>query len=264
MPAARDPTALTPDSIRGHWLREVWASSIGKKIVVAITGLILALYIVVHAAANLKVFQGVGEGSGGPAIDRYAEWLRTVGEPGIPREGILWAVRVILILALVLHVTGVIQLYRRNRAARPPEGRSVARIQRSLAARTMLVTGLLLLAFVVFHVLQFTTRTIDVTPLHEGTVYLNLYEAFQEWYVVLIYVAAVIGLGFHLWHAIWSAAQTWGADKPNRNPTIRRFAAGTAIVVTVGFAAVPICFWTDVLPEPGGAELAAAGDAEAR
>ena len=245
-------TALTPDSIRGRWLRELWASSIGKKIVVAITGVILALYVVAHAAGNLKAFQGAGENAGGPSLDHYAEWLRTVGEPAIPRQGLLWTIRIVLILALILHVTAVIQLTKRNREARPAEGSSAKRIRRSFASRTMLITGLLLLAFVVFHVLHFTTRTIHPTPLTEGTVYANLYGAFHEWYFVLIYVAAVCGLGFHLWHAIWSATQTWGADKPNRNPTLRRFSAGTAIVVTVAFAAVPIAFWTDILPAPPG------------
>lgn len=250
--SVRDATSLTPEPIRGRWLREVWASSIGKKIVVAVTGAILALYVLLHMLGNLKAFQGTGEGDGGPAIDHYAEWVRTVGEPAIPREGILWAIRVVLVLALVLHVTGVIQLTRRNRAARPAGSLRATRIQRSWASRTMLVTGLLLLVFVVFHILQFTTRTIDITPLAAGTVYLNLYEAFREWYFVLIYVAAVSALGLHLWHGVWSATQTWGADAPNRNRTLRRFAAGTAMVVAVGFAAVPVCFWVGILPEPSG------------
>ena len=114
-------TALTPDSIRGRWLRELWASSIGKKIVVAITGVILALYVVAHAAGNLKAFQGAGENAGGPSLDHYAEWLRTVGEPAIPRQGLLWTIRIVLILALILHVTAVIQLTKRNREARPAE-----------------------------------------------------------------------------------------------------------------------------------------------
>ena len=88
----------------------------------------------------------------------------------------------------------------------------------------------------------------------EGTVYLNLYEAFHEWYFVVLYVAAVTALGFHLWHAVWSASQTWGSDKPNRNPTIRRFSAAVAITVTVAFAIVPLGFIADVFPEPPAAE----------
>ncbi len=251
MSGSGDATALAPDSIRGRWLRELWASSIGKKIVVAVTGAILVLYVVAHAAGNLKAFQGTGDSSGA-SLDHYAEWLRTVGEPAIPREGILWTIRVILVLALILHITAVIQLTKRNHEARPAEGRHAKKIRRSLASRTMLVTGLFLLAFIVFHVLHFTTRTIHPTALAEGTVYLNLYQAFHEWYFVLLYVAAVGALGFHLWHAIWSATQTWGADKPNRNPTLRRFSAGTAIVVSVAFAAVPIAFWVDILPAPPG------------
>ncbi len=127
----------------------------------------------------------------------------------------------------------------------------------------MLLGGLLLLFFIVFHILQFTTRTIDVTPLAEGTVYANLYEAFQKWYFVLLYLAAVLALGFHLRHAVWSVTQTWGADKPNRNPTLRRLSAGTAIVVTAAFAAVPVAFFAGALPEPPAA-AASSIEAQAR
>ena len=234
--------------VRGRWLREVWASTIGKKIIVAITGVIMGVYVVLHVLGNLKAFQGTGDGAA--AIDKYAEWLRTVGEPAIPREGVLWLVRVVLVLALVLHVVAIAQLSARNVAARPP--RSGAKVLgRSLSSRTMLYTGILILAFVVFHILHFTTRTIDVTPLGEGTVYANLYNAFQEWYFVAIYVGAALLIGLHLWHGLWSTTQTAGWDKPNRNPSIRRFAAGTALVITVGFAAVPLAYWLEILPEPG-------------
>ena len=204
MPATGEVAASAP---RGRWLREVWASTIGKKVIVAITGAILALYVILHALGNLKAIQGTG--AGGAAIDRYAEWLRTVGSPVIPRNGVLWVIRAILIVALVLHVVAIVQLTRRNRAARPP-GAPAPRIQRTLASRTMLLTGILILAFVVFHILQFTTRTIQVTPIYQGTDYLNLYDAFQKWYFVAIYVIAVVILGVHLRHALWSVTQTAG------------------------------------------------------
>jgi succinate dehydrogenase / fumarate reductase cytochrome b subunit len=174
----------------------------------------------------------------------------------IPRSGLLWTIRIVLALALVVHVAGVLQLWRRNREARPEGHRDAPVLRRTLAARTMMVTGLLVLAFIVFHILQFTTRTIHPTPLGSGTVYANLYDAFQEWWLVLIYVAAVVLLGLHLFHALWSATHTAGWDKPNRNPTLRRGAAVLAIGVTVAFAAVPIAFWVDALPEPSGAQLA--------
>ena len=176
----------------------------------------------------------------------------------IPHEGLLWTARAILLAALVIHVVGIVQLTRRNRAARPA-GHAPQRIQRSLASSTMLLTGLLILAFLVFHILQFTTRTIQVTPVYEGTVYLNLYDAFQKWYFVLIYVAAVSLLGLHLRHALWSVTQTAGWDKPNRNPTFRRAATVLAVAVAVGFASIPICFWTGVLPDPAGSTTVTAG-----
>jgi succinate dehydrogenase / fumarate reductase cytochrome b subunit len=240
---------------RRRWLREFWDSTIGKKLVVAITGAVLALYVILHMLGNLKAFQGPGDGSA--AIDRYAAFLRTAGEPVFPRNGLLWIVRAILLAALILHLVAITQLTRRNRAARPA-GQAPRPIQRSLASRTMLLTGLVILAFLVFHILQFTTRTIQVTPVYEGTVYLNVYTAFQKWYFVLLYVGAVSLLGLHLRHALWSVTQTAGWDKPNRNPTFRRTATTIAVGVAVGFAAVPLAVWTGVLPDPNpGSQLTA-------
>ncbi len=226
----------------------MWSSTIGKKVIVAVTGGILLAYVVLHVLGNLKAFQG--DGSSGAAVDDYAHFLRTVGSPVIPRDGLLWLVRVILIAALVLHVAAIWSLTKRNHLARPAGNRSAPVVKRSLSSRTMLWTGIALLAFTVFHILQFTTRTIQVTPVYEGTVYANLDAAFAKWYFVLLYVVAVVFLGMHLKHAIWSVTQTAGWDKPNRNPTFRRFATVTATAITVGFAAVPICFYVNVLPDP--------------
>ena len=233
---------------RGRWLREVWESSIGKKVIVAITGAILALYVLLHALGNLKTLQGPGGEES--AVDRYAHWLRTVGEPALPRNGFLWLIRGILILALILHVAAIYALWKRNRAARPAGYRDVPVLHRSLSSRTMTFTGLVILAFLVFHIMQFTTRTIQVTPIHEGTVYANMYGVFQKWYFVLLYVAVMVLLLLHLRHAIWSVSQTAGWDKPNRNPTFRRFATGFAVLVGVGFMIVPLAIWTDVVPKP--------------
>ena len=243
---------------RGAWLREVWDSSVGKKVIVAITGTILAAYLVLHVAGNLKAFQGVG--ADGAPIDRYAEWLRTFGEPAIPREGVLWAVRAVLVACLVLHVVGVIQLARRNRAARPA-GHPAPRIQRSLASRTMLVGGLFLLAFIVFHILHFTTGTIEPGAFTEGAVYRNLDAAFSQPLFVAIYVLASLTIGLHAWHAVWSTTQTAGWDKPNRNPTFRRASSLIALVIAVGFAAVPVAFWAGVMEEPPAAETSASAGA---
>jgi succinate dehydrogenase / fumarate reductase cytochrome b subunit len=241
-----ESSALEAGPRRGAWVKEVWHSTIGKKVVVGVTGLVLGLYLIAHAVGNLKALQGAG-GSGGPHIDQYAEWLRTLGEPAIPRNGVLWVMRVILFICLVVHVVAVLQLRNRNRAARPKESQVPPRRAGSVSARTMLVGGLFVLVFLVFHILQFTTRTIQVTPVHQGAVFANLDAAFSKWYLVLFYVTAVLVLGFHLRHAFWSVTQTAGWAQPNRNPTIRRLATGTAIFVTATFASVPLALWTGLV-----------------
>ena len=121
----------------------------------------------------------------------------------------------------------------------------------------MMVSGLLLLAFIIFHILQFTTLTIDLTPLESGALYSNLYNAFQEWYIVLIYLVALVFLGMHLRHALWSLCQTLGLDNPERNHGIRMGANALTLVIVVGFALVPVLFFTGALGEPSANELAA-------
>jgi succinate dehydrogenase / fumarate reductase cytochrome b subunit len=114
----------------------------------------------------------------------------------------------------------------------------------------MKATGFLTLAFVVFHVLHFTTRTIHPTPLRKGAVYANAYDAFHRWWIVAVYVGAVALLGFHLSHGLWSGAQTAGLDSPDRNWFWRRLATGVTLVTVVGFALIPILFATNALPKP--------------
>jgi succinate dehydrogenase / fumarate reductase cytochrome b subunit len=226
-------------------VKETWDSTIGKKVAVAISGAVLVAYLVLHMVGNLNSLYGAGDGD--PRVDDYAHWLRTFGQPLLPYETMLWAVRVLLLGALIVHVTGVVQLTKRNRAARPSGAR---RIGRSVSARTMMVTGTLLLAFIIFHILQFTTLTIDVTPVKEGAVYSNLYFAFQKWYFVVIYVLAVAAVAFHLRHALWSMTQTLGFDRPSRNRAIRTTATGLSLVLFAGFAVIPLAFITGVLGHP--------------
>jgi succinate dehydrogenase / fumarate reductase, cytochrome b subunit len=232
---------------RPHRLAVLWRSTIGKKYVAAVTGAIIATWVVLHMLGNLKAIEGPGHGN--PALDRYAHFLRTVGAPVIPHDMVLWFIRGFLILAVVLHITVVTQLWLRNRRAKPG-GHTSTRVRSSWAARTMPWTGLLILVFVIFHLLQFTFLTIHPTPEHTGTVYSNVYDAFQKWWLVLIYVLAVVLLGFHIWHGLWSGTQTAGMDNPDRNWFWRRFASGVTIVTVIGFALVPTLVWTGALPKP--------------
>jgi succinate dehydrogenase / fumarate reductase cytochrome b subunit len=232
---------------RPHRLVSLWRSTIGKKYVVAVTGLILAVFVVLHMLGNLKAIEGAGRGH--PALDEYAHFLRTLGSPALPKNFAVWTERVVLLLALVLHVAAITQLWQRNRLAKPPHTHT-KRIRSTIAARTMKVSGFVILGFVVFHILHFTTRTIHPTRLVDGHVYANAYGAFHKWYFVVIYVGAVALLGFHLWHALWSGAQTAGMDNPDRNWFWRRTASILAVVTVVGFAAIPILYATDALPHP--------------
>jgi succinate dehydrogenase / fumarate reductase cytochrome b subunit len=226
---------------------EYWRSTIGKKQFVAVTGVILVGYLILHMLGNLNsVF---GPGSDQARVDWYAHWLRDVGEPLLPHSAILWIVRAILLSALVIHVTGIAQLTKRNKEARPVKY-PAKRLGRSIEATAMLLTGALLLAFIVFHVMQFTTLSIDVTPVKEGAVYSNLYYAFQKWYFVVIYLAALILVGMHLRHGVWSFFQTLGLDNPSRNPKLRHGTTAFVIVLVIGFGAIPVLFFTDVLDPP--------------
>lgn len=232
---------------RPHRLIALWRSTIGKKYVAAVTGVLLAGFVIAHMLGNLKAIEGPGDGHA--ALDRYAHFLRTLGSPVLPHDFALWIERIVLFAALVLHVTVVTQLWLRNRRAKPA-GHTGKLVRATFAARTMPWTGLLILVFIVFHILQFTTRTIHPTPLVNGAVYANAYGAFQKWWIVLIYVGAVVLLGYHLNHALWSGAQTAGVDNPDRNWFWRRLASGVALLVVVGFALIPILYWTGALPKP--------------
>lgn len=226
---------------------ELWHSTIGKKVFVAVSGTILIAYLILHMAGNLLSL--AGPGGGDPQINVYSEWLRDFGEPLIPESGVLWAVRAVLLSALLVHVVGVVQLNARNRAARP-EGFPARRIGRSWESRLMMVSGVLLFAFIVFHILQFTTLTIDVTPLVAGELYANLYNAFQEWYFVAIYLLALFFVGAHLRHGIWSVVQTLGWDNPERNPKVKTGASLLTVILVAGFASIPVLFFTGALGAP--------------
>jgi succinate dehydrogenase / fumarate reductase cytochrome b subunit len=236
-----------PIDYRPRRLMALWRTTIGKKYVAAITGVIIAVWVVLHMLGNLKAIEGPGHGHA--AVDRYAHTLRTLFSPVFPHDMILWIVRGVLILAVVLHIVVVVQLWVRNRRSRPRTHRSKL-IRATWYARTMPWTGLLILAFVIFHLLQFTTLTVHPTKLVKGAVYANMYGAFQKWWLVAIYVGAVALLGLHLNHGLWSGTQTAGIDNPDRNWFWRRSTNVVTILTVVGFAVIPILFIADVFPKP--------------
>lgn len=232
-----------------HKLLRFYQSTLGKKVVVAVTGLALALFLVGHMAGNLKALAGFGP-DGVHKLDHYAHFLRTFGSEMFGHGGFLWIARIGLLLALVLHVVTIIQLQIRNRAARPIDYRGQQYLASTLAARTMLVGGLVLLAFIIFHILHLTLGMIVPEEFQEGQVYANVYMAFSKPVFVFVYAVAMLVIGLHLYHGLWSVFQTLGFDSPERNKSLRMLARTAALGIALGFILVPLVVVSGKLPEP--------------
>jgi succinate dehydrogenase / fumarate reductase cytochrome b subunit len=219
----------------------LYKSTIGKKIMMAVTGVILVGYVLGHMIGNLKVFQGAEK------IDAYGEFLREMGGPMLGHNQALWLVRGGLLLAFVIHVVAALQLTLTGQRARPEGyGRRLDREASTYASRTMRYGGFFLLVFVIFHLLHLTLGTVHPDFEH-GAIYHNLQVAFESSLTAGVYVLAMIALGFHLFHGIWSGFQTLGLNHPRYNRYRRPLAVGLAIVIAVGFLAVPISFFTGIL-----------------
>jgi succinate dehydrogenase / fumarate reductase cytochrome b subunit len=221
---------------RTRALRAFWDSSVGKKAVMAVTGLIGIGYVILHMIGNLQVFQGAER------LNAYAAMLHG------PLNELLWVARVILVAAIVLHVVAAWQLTRRDQAARPVDYRMREPQVSTTASRTMRWGGVLLLVFIVVHILHFTTGTVRPTgSFTPGDVYGNVTGSFQLGWVTLFYVAAMVALGFHLYHGAWSSVRTLGAANPARNLRRRPVAILVAVVVAGGFALVPLAVYFGLL-----------------
>ncbi len=207
-------------------LERFWHSTVGKKVVMAATGLIMVAFVIGHVAGNLLVFAGPER------INAYSAFLHGTGE-------LLWLVRLVLLAAVVLHIISAYQLTRIDMRARPIAYTTRDPQVSTLAARTIRWGGVLLLVFIVFHLLHMTTGTVhpDFVP---GDVYSNVVVAFRVWPVTLFYVLAMAALGLHLYHGTWSAFRTLGLVRPSAEPLQRRGAAAVAILVAGAFAAVPL------------------------
>ncbi|MGW6274611.1 succinate dehydrogenase [Streptomyces sp. NPDC055060] len=220
--------------------RTIWDSSVGKKTVMAVSGLIMLLYLIAHMIGNLKIFFGPEE------INHYAHWLRTVGEPFMHYEWTLWLIRVVLVVAVVAHATSAYQLSRRDIKARPTKYVH-KKAGTSFATRTMRWGGIILALFIVWHILDLTTGTVHPGGYEHLRPYQNIIDTFSTWYGNVIYIVAVVALGFHVRHGLWSAAQTLGAGKASRDRALKIIANGLALVLTAGFVVVPVAVMTGVV-----------------
>ncbi|WP_335980855.1 MULTISPECIES: succinate dehydrogenase [Streptomycetaceae] len=213
-------------------LRTAWDSTVGKKAVMAVSGLIMLLYLVAHMLGNLKIFFGADDYNG------YAHWLRTLGEPALHYEWALWIIRVVLVAAVLAHGVSAYQLSRRDLRARPV-GYVHRKARASYATRTMRWGGVILALFIVWHLLDLTTLTVNRNA-QPGHPYQNVEATFHTWYGDVIYIVAMLALGLHIQHGFWSAAQTLGAGSRRRDRALKATATGLAVLLTAGFIAVPV------------------------
>jgi succinate dehydrogenase / fumarate reductase cytochrome b subunit len=216
-------------------------TSIGKKWLMALSSLLLLLYVILHLVGNLKVFFGTDP------FNDYAEWLRAAGTPLVPHEGVLWTFRALLVVALVVHVGAYFQLWSRTRHARGQRYRKYHPQVFSYASRTMVWGGLAIFAFVIYHILHLTFGTVH-PEFDAGNPYSNVVLGFRNVWVVLFYVVGVVALGLHLYHGLWSATQTFGINNRTYNRYRRPVALWAAVLITVGYLSIPLAVLIGILP----------------
>lgn len=207
----------------------------------AVSGLVMVGYLLLHMYGNLKVF------SGKAAFDEYAHHLRVFGEPMLPENGLLWIVRVALLLAIVVHFHAATRLWARNKRASGAQGgkryhsnKGRTGIQRSYASFTMRWGGVIILVFIVYHLLHLTANIIAPGGASDSP-YQRVVNGFEIWWVTVWYTIALLAVGFHLWHGIWSALTTLGANRSSTRKASKLTPLAWIIAgaITIGFLLPP-------------------------
>ncbi len=237
----RAPRLRGVSKLPGFWVFDFYRSNIGKKAVMAVSGIAGLGFLVAHMVGNLKLYLGEED------MNHYAEWLRIVLYPALPESGFLWIMRIGLLLAIVVHVHAATALTIANRKARPRKyegGRDY--IAANYAARTMRWTGIIVLAFIVYHLLDFTFGPTNPDYI-AGQPYHNVVESFSVWPVAVFYIIANVLLGIHIWHGAWSMFQSLGINNRRFNQWRNAFAVGIAALITVGNVSFPVAVLTGVI-----------------
>lgn len=240
------------------WFTDLYQSAVGKKAVMAVSGIILFGFIVLHLIGNLKLYEpGYYQGglcnaglpcqsNGAHYLDAYGYFLRHVGEPALPAEGALWIVRTVLVIAVLLHMWSAWQLTLTARAARPRDYAVSAKRHTPYASRTMRWGGIIILLFIVYHLLDFTAGALN-PGFQEGAVHRNVVASFSVWYVALFYIVAQLALGLHLYHGLWSLFQSLGWNHPRFNHWRSGFAHAFAWIITLGNISFPLAVLTGLV-----------------
>jgi succinate dehydrogenase / fumarate reductase, cytochrome b subunit len=233
-------SALSAQTVRRVWptnpVVALWSTAVGKKVVMAVTGVVLVGFVVGHMVGNLKIFLGE------KAINDYAKFLREVGEPLLPYETLLWTARFILLLSVILHIVAAVELTLMNWSARTQGYATKKSIATSYAALTMRYSGVILALFIVYHILHLTLGVVGFGPgqYEHLAVYKNVVAGFSVWAVSLFYVLAMAALCLHLDHGVWSMFQTLGLNNARIAPALRVVSRVVALVLFAGFIAVPV------------------------
>jgi succinate dehydrogenase cytochrome b subunit len=223
---------------RKPFLLDLYSTALGKKYVMAITGIIGIGFVIVHMIGNLKIY--LGRVNGEYDIDVYGEFLRNLLVPLLPRTYTLWILRIVLIGALALHLHAAYSLTVMNRRARPVKYQSKRDyVAADFAARTMRWTGIIVLLFLFWHIADFTWGWFN-PDFVRGHVYRNVDASLSRLPVAILYIVANIALGIHLFHGCWSLFQSLGLNSPRFNQWRRGLAVAIATIIVVGNCSIPI------------------------
>ena len=245
-------TAAAPKLRKPPFLVEIYRSAVGKKYVMALTGVALILFALGHMVGNLKMYLGAMPATSEYAyhIDEYSEFLRRIGEPILPHTVFLWITRIGLIGAFALHMHAAFSLTIMNRKARIVNYASKRDyIAANYAGRTMRVSGIIVFLYLIFHLADLTwgASPIASSNWQRGKVYANLDHSLSRPWVATIYIVANLALGTHLFHGAWSFFQSIGVNNPRFNKLKRSFAMGIAGLIVAGNVSFPIAVLTGIV-----------------
>lgn len=224
-----------------YWVLDFYSSAIGKKAVMAVTGIILLSFVLLHMLGNLKVYDSAEH------MNAYGEYLREIGEPVFPHTGFLWILRSGLIIAFILHIHAAWSLTLINRKARPvgyQGGREY--IAANYAARTMRWSGIIVGLFLIYHLMDLTWG-VGGADFERGQPYQNLVNSLERIPVAIVYIVANLALGLHIFHGAWSLFQSLGWNNPRFNPWRKAFAMAFAAVIVVGNVSFPVAVMTGIV-----------------
>jgi succinate dehydrogenase / fumarate reductase cytochrome b subunit len=221
--ASKTITAPPPSPSR---LGILWASSVGKKALMALTGIVLSLFVFVHMLGNLQLYLG------SEALNKYAEFLQH-------NKVLLWGTRTVLLVSVLVHAIAGIQLYLAKQSARPIPYHQKENPASTIMSRTQIWSGILILFFVVYHLLHFTTGTVHPAFV-EGNVFRNVVVGFRQVGASIAYVIAMVALGFHLRHGLYSLFQSLGAGNPAISKNVFNWAAVVATLIALANISFPL------------------------